>query len=70
VHLGGEPLANPNPRYGLYGKITANGTNANEKVFFRMWYEPEYLDKVLEGVIEPRTVISETQGMFRTSLRD
>jgi len=44
-----EPLAD------LYQEIIASNDDANEKVFFRMWYEPEYLDKVLEGVIEPRT---------------
>jgi len=46
---GSEPLSS------FYNQIIANGPNAKEKVFFRMWYEPEYLDKVLEGVIEPRT---------------
>jgi len=40
---GGEPLA------ALYNDISIEEQNAREKVFFRMWYEPEYLDKVLRA---------------------
>jgi hypothetical protein len=35
----------------LYRQISIREQNAYEKVFFRMWYEPEYLDKIL--VAEP-----------------
>jgi len=30
----------------LYRALAINGSNAGEKVFLRMWYEPEYLDKI------------------------
>jgi hypothetical protein len=32
----------------LYRQISIREQNAYEKVFLRMWYEPEYLDKILE----------------------
>ena len=38
---GDEPLAD------LYRKLSINGRDAREKVFLRMWYEPDYLDKIL-----------------------
>ena len=54
---GGEPLAS------LYSQISIEERDAREKVFFRMWYEPEYLDKILErnidlvsGIITPTRV--------------
>jgi hypothetical protein len=34
---------------GLYGKIEASGLDASEKVWFRMWYEPEHWDKDLNA---------------------
>jgi hypothetical protein len=34
-----------NQALGLYGKIHAGTTNATEKVWFRMWYEPWHWDK-------------------------
>jgi len=34
---------------GLYQKLVANGINASEKVWFRMWYEPEHWDKDLNA---------------------
>ena len=33
----------------LYGSIATEGADAREKVFMRMWYEPEYLDKIRVG---------------------
>ncbi|UCC76449.1 MAG: hypothetical protein JSW37_13235, partial [Anaerolineales bacterium] len=41
----GEPLVE------LYRQISIREQNAYEKVFLRMWYEPEYLDKIL--VLDP-----------------
>jgi len=38
---GNEPLTS------LYRQISIREQNAYEKVFLRMWYEPEYLDKIL-----------------------
>ncbi len=38
---GNEPLS------ALYSRISIEEQDAREKVFFRMWYEPQYLDKVL-----------------------
>ncbi len=35
----------------LYRQISIREQNAYEKVFLRMWYEPEYLDKIL--TVEP-----------------
>jgi len=37
---GGEPLSS------LYPRISIEERDAREKVFLRMWYEPEYLDKI------------------------
>lgn len=34
-----------NQALGLYGRIHAGTTNATEKVWFRMWYEPWHWDK-------------------------
>lgn len=34
----------------LYPRISIAGHDALEKVWFRQWYEPEHLDKVLRGV--------------------
>ncbi|HID87414.1 MAG TPA: hypothetical protein EYP55_08560, partial [Anaerolineae bacterium] len=34
---------------GLYQKLIANGLNVSEKVWFRMWYEPEHWDKDLNA---------------------
>ena len=42
---GGEPLAS------LYSQISIEERDAREKVFLRMWYEPEYLDKILEAEV-------------------
>lgn len=42
---GNESLAS------LYRQISIREQNAYEKVFLRMWYEPEYLDKIL--VLDP-----------------
>lgn len=39
----GEPLAD------LYRYISREGANAREKVYLRAWYEPDYLDKILEA---------------------
>ncbi|NLS77400.1 MAG: hypothetical protein GXY76_09105 [Chloroflexi bacterium] len=38
---GNEPLA------ALYPQISCEEQNAREKVFFRQWYEPVYVDKIL-----------------------
>ncbi|HIQ06655.1 MAG TPA: VWA domain-containing protein, partial [Anaerolineae bacterium] len=38
----GEPLAD------LYGQIAIEGRDAREKVYTRLWYEPAYLDKILQ----------------------
>ncbi len=43
---GGEPISS------LYGQIAVEGNDAREKVFPRMWYEPQYLDKILYPDIE------------------
>ena len=50
---GGEDLAS------LYSSISLDEADAREKVFLRMWYEPEYLDKirVTDVVTAPPTVI-------------
>lgn len=40
-HHGQELLSN------LYHSISVEEGDAREKVFFRMWYEPEYVDKIL-----------------------
>ncbi|MBC7264087.1 MAG: carboxypeptidase regulatory-like domain-containing protein [Chloroflexi bacterium] len=37
----GEPI------HALYGRIRTENGDAREKVFLRMWYEPEYMDKIL-----------------------
>ena len=43
----------------LYRLISIREMNAYEKVFFRMWYEPEYLDKILQAEdTEPFTATS------------
>lgn len=34
---------------GLYQKIRGNGVDLAEKVWFRMWYEPEHWDKDVNG---------------------
>ena len=52
---GNEPLAS------LYGQISIEESDAREKVFFRMWYEPEYLDKVLRSEIGPGGVVTPTE---------
>ena len=55
---GGEDLAS------LYSSISMDEADAREKVFFRMWYEPEYLDKIRiadVGVIPPAVVITPTE---------
>ena len=36
-----------NSARGLYHRLIASGINASEKVWFRMWYEPEHWDKDL-----------------------
>ncbi|HID87514.1 MAG TPA: hypothetical protein EYP55_09090, partial [Anaerolineae bacterium] len=38
-----------NQRQGLYVRLIASDINASEKVWFRMWYEPEHWDKDLDG---------------------
>jgi hypothetical protein len=40
----GEPLADP--QYGLYRQLSNGAMNAREKVYHRLWYEPEYIDKI------------------------
>ncbi|MCK4450750.1 MAG: hypothetical protein KAX26_09175, partial [Anaerolineae bacterium] len=52
---GGEPLAS------LYSQISIEERDAREKVFLRMWYEPEYLDKILEAELPVNGVITPTQ---------
>jgi hypothetical protein len=52
---GGEPLAS------LYSQISIEERDAREKVFPRMWYEPEYLDKILEAEVDPGGVITPTR---------
>ena len=52
---GGEPLS------VLYPMISIEEGDAREKVFFRMWYEPEYLDKVLVS-----EVTTDTNGVVIT----
>jgi hypothetical protein len=42
---GNEPISS------LYGQIAVEANDAREKVFPRMWYEPEYLDKILRAEI-------------------
>ncbi|HEY53173.1 MAG TPA: hypothetical protein G4N94_06915 [Caldilineae bacterium] len=42
-HNSGEDLAS------LYGAISSNNADAREKVFMRMWYEPQHLDKIRTG---------------------
>jgi PKD repeat protein len=42
---GGEPLVD------LYRQISIREGNAGEKVFFRMWYEPTYMDKIVRATI-------------------
>lgn len=34
------------PLRGLYGQIALEGQDAREKAFLRMWYEPQYYDKI------------------------
>jgi len=34
------------PLRGLYGQISVEGQDAREKAFLRMWYEPQYYDKI------------------------
>jgi len=34
------------PLRSLYGQIAIEGSDAREKVFMRMWYEPQYYDKI------------------------
>jgi len=47
----------------LYYKISIEEHDAREKVFFRMWYEPEYLDSILVGeVCTPTSHITITQA--------
>ncbi len=41
-HGDADPLAD------LYAQLSINEQDAREKVFLRMWYEPEYLDKYLK----------------------
>jgi PKD repeat protein len=53
---GGEPLVD------LYRQISIREGNAGEKVFFRMWYEPTYVDKIVRADIEG-TVITPTEVM-------
>ncbi len=54
---GDEPLADL-----FYDQINIEGNNAGEKVFFRMWYEPAYVDKILEGeVYTPTCSITVTE---------
>ena len=53
---GGEDL------YDLYRQIAIEERDAREKVFFRTWYEPEYLDKVRYGeVYTPTNWITVTE---------
>jgi hypothetical protein len=52
---GNEPLS------ALYRQISIEEQNAREKVYFRMWYEPDYLDKVLRFVPQNRTVEEEIE---------
>ena len=53
---GGEDLAD------LYSQISIEEDNAWEKVFFRMWYEPAYLDKIRYGeVYTPTCTITATE---------
>jgi len=42
-HNGQEDLAS------LYSDISIEEQNAREKVFFRMWYEPMYVDKIVRA---------------------
>lgn len=44
---GREPLS------WLYNDISIEEQNAREKIFFRMWYEPWYLDKIIDDWDEP-----------------
>ncbi|MBC7262084.1 MAG: hypothetical protein H5T63_08725, partial [Chloroflexi bacterium] len=37
----------------LYNKLSIREHDAREKVFLRMWYEPEYLDKILRVASSP-----------------
>jgi hypothetical protein len=46
-HGEGDPLAD------LYAQLSINEHDAREKVFLRMWYEPEYLDKILRLSTSP-----------------
>ena len=34
------------PLRGLYGQISIEGGDAREKAYMRMWYEPQYYDKI------------------------
>ncbi|NLE75909.1 MAG: hypothetical protein GX605_04055, partial [Chloroflexi bacterium] len=44
----------------LYEQIAIENNNAREKVFPRMWYEPEYLDKILYGEVGGGSEITAT----------
>ncbi len=51
---GNEPIS------ALYGQISIEGDNAREKVYPRMWYEPNYLDKILQATVDGGITITES----------
>ncbi len=53
---GGEALS------GDYGRINTQpgGSDAGEKVFPRLWYEPNYVDTAFQAAVQPGGVVSPT----------
>jgi len=55
-----EFLHGDEPISPLYGSISIERQDAREKVFPRMWYEPEYLDKILRARVDGGIVITQS----------
>ncbi|MFN8497822.1 MAG: hypothetical protein U0641_08200 [Anaerolineae bacterium] len=60
---GTEPLAS------YYGQISVNGNDAREKVFPRVWYEPNYVDKILRVSGPASTTATAPTGGCSTAVR-
>ena len=49
IFMSEDESRDENQHKHLYGNMYAGGNNASEKVWFRMWYEPEHWDKDLNA---------------------
>ncbi|MFQ5855700.1 MAG: hypothetical protein ACE5LU_08680 [Anaerolineae bacterium] len=57
-----ESLHGDEPIKSLYRNISVEERDAYEKVFFRMWFEPEYLDKIRRHTPVSRITLPEEES--------